>query len=301
MPTPVTGELGIDHDRLIKYCRYLLNDGGCDGINLLGTTGEATSFSVGQRSEAMRAVAGSGLPLGQFMVGTGAAALADACRLTSEARSLGFGGALLLPPFYYKGIDADALVAFVDTLIRVVGREDLRLYLYNFPANSGVAYSIDVVTRLREGFPEVVKGLKDSSGDLEYSAALARQLPGFDVFPSDETALARAREFGFAGCVSATANVTGPILRLAMAAGPGNEQSRRIADAGLIRSTIASFPLVAAVKDTVALLTGDETWREMVPPLARLSASRSRELRDRLATTPLSAESLQGAAAAVIG
>ncbi|RWF15117.1 MAG: dihydrodipicolinate synthase family protein, partial [Mesorhizobium sp.] len=62
-PTPLNADLTIDTGRLIAHCRWLLGEGGCDGINLLGTTGEATSFSVEQRVAAMRAVAASGLPL----------------------------------------------------------------------------------------------------------------------------------------------------------------------------------------------------------------------------------------------
>jgi hypothetical protein len=53
--TPLAADLSIDLYRLVSHCRWLLGEGGCDGINLLGTTGEATSFSVGQRIEAMRA------------------------------------------------------------------------------------------------------------------------------------------------------------------------------------------------------------------------------------------------------
>ena len=61
--TPLKPDLSIDTIRLIAHCRWLLNEGGCDGVNLLGTTGEATSFSVEQRLDAMRAVAESGLPM----------------------------------------------------------------------------------------------------------------------------------------------------------------------------------------------------------------------------------------------
>ena len=70
-------------------------------INLLGTTGEATAFSVEQRLAVMRAVADAGLPLERFMVGTGVPALADTVRLTRAACELGFAGALVLPPFFY--------------------------------------------------------------------------------------------------------------------------------------------------------------------------------------------------------
>src|SRR2546430_1461016 len=55
IPTPV-GSVGPDHARLISLARHLLSS-GCDGLNVLGTTGEATSFSVEERMAVMSAVA----------------------------------------------------------------------------------------------------------------------------------------------------------------------------------------------------------------------------------------------------
>ena len=96
-----------------RLARYLL-DNGCDGLNVLGTTGEATSFSLAERQRVMSAYRDAGLPLDRLMVGTGAAAVADAVALTRHAAELGFAGALVLPPFYYKGVPDDGLVAYVD-------------------------------------------------------------------------------------------------------------------------------------------------------------------------------------------
>ena len=284
--TPLSDSLTIDHNRLVSHCRWLLGQGGCDGINLLGTTGEATSFSAAARIDAMQAIARSGLPLDRFMVGTGAAALEDAVRLTAEAKALGFAGALLLPPFYYKSIAADGLIAYVDAVIEQVGRDGLQLYLYHFPQNSGVPYDIAVVARLREVYPDVILGLKDSSGDLEYAAALTRNLKGFAVFPSAEASLGRAREFGFAGCISATANITGPFAQGAWS-GTGNDADEGLAQAVEIRAAIAQFPLVASVKASLAFLTGEFTWRKVMPPLSPLSAEQLVELERALRTTAL--------------
>src|SRR5277367_3719402 len=86
-----------DCSRSTALARHLL-DNGCDGLNVLGTTGEATSFSLDQRRRVMNAYAESGLPLDRMMVGTGAAAPADAIALTKYAAELGFTGALVLPP-----------------------------------------------------------------------------------------------------------------------------------------------------------------------------------------------------------
>lgn len=285
--TPLNDDLSINLDALVAHCAHLLGDGGCDGINLLGTTGEATSFSVKQRQEAMRAIASSGLPLSRFMVGTGASALDDAVALTGEAKELGFAGALLLPPFYYKGIDADALVAYVSAVIDRVGADSLPLYLYHFPANSGVPYTADTVKRLRETFPDTLLGLKDSSGDLDYSAGLARDLPGFDVFPSAEAAIGKAAELGFAGCISATANVTGPYAQAAFTGTSDAAKADGLAEAVRIRGEISKFPLVAAVKETLALMSGNAGWRRMMPPLTQLSSAQSSALASALAQTAI--------------
>ena len=286
--TPLNQDLSIDLDGLVGHCAHLLGDGGCDGINLLGTTGEATSFSLDQRLAAMRAVARAGLDLGRFMVGTGAAALDDAVALTAAARELGYAGALLLPPFYYKGIDDDSLVAYVSTVIERVGASGLNLYLYHFPANSGVPYAPQVVRRLRDRFPDTLVGLKDSSGDVEgYSAGLARDLPGFAVYPSAEASLGRAAELGFAGCISATANVTGPHAQAVWSGKDAATRDAGLAEAVRIRAEIAKFPLVASVKQTLALITGREGWAQPMPPLGRLSPDEVRALETALRDTAL--------------
>ena len=60
--------------RAVNLARYLL-DNGCDGLNVLGTTGEATSFSLDERKAVMDAYKTNGLLLHRLMVGTGAAAV----------------------------------------------------------------------------------------------------------------------------------------------------------------------------------------------------------------------------------
>ncbi len=110
--TPMDEDGAPDLKRAVKLARYLL-DNGCDGLNVLGTTGEATSFSLAERKAVMDAYKSNGLPLDRLMVGTGAAAVSDAVALTRHAADLGFAGALVLPPFYYKGVSDDGLVAFI--------------------------------------------------------------------------------------------------------------------------------------------------------------------------------------------
>jgi 4-hydroxy-tetrahydrodipicolinate synthase len=156
--TPVDAAGAPDHARLVAHCKALL-DGGCDAINLLGTTGEATAFGVEQRLAVMHAVADAGLPLERFLVGTGVPALAETVRLTRAACELGFAGALVLPPFFYPDITDDGLVGYVDALIAAAAHPRLAVYLYHIPQNTKVPWPLAVVERLRERHGERLAGL----------------------------------------------------------------------------------------------------------------------------------------------
>ena len=285
--TPLKADLTIDEERLVRHCRWLLDEGGCDGVNLLGTTGEATSFSVEQRLGAMRAIAESGLPMSRFMVGTGAAAMRDAVTLTTAARELKFSGALLLPPFYYKNIAEEALEAYVASVIEAACGENFDLYLYHIPQVSTVPYPIAVVERLAKRFPKTLAGIKDSSGDLEHAKALVERIPSIAVFPGAETLLGLAPAVNFAGCISATTNVTGAIVSRGWKARSTEEGARALAAASAIRATMAEFPVIPAVKWLLADLQKDEEWRRVHPPLSPLAETDWLKLRSKLAESEL--------------
>src|SRR6266478_9781330 len=124
--TAVDEEGEPDCTRSAALARFLLAN-GCDALNVLGTTGEATSFSLEQRKRVMTAYREKGLPLDHLTVATGAAAMADAVALTRHAAELGFAGALLLPPFYYKGVPDDGLAAYVDTIVSATAAKPIAI------------------------------------------------------------------------------------------------------------------------------------------------------------------------------
>src|SRR5687768_7866946 len=290
--TPIDRDGEPDVGRFVQLCRWLLAN-GCDGLNICGTTGEATSFAVRQRKAIMSAAA-EALPLERLMVGTGAAALADAVRLTRHAADLGFAGALLLPPFYYKGVNDEGIVRFLDSIVAATSRTPIDLYLYNFPALSGIAYSPPLVRRLMENFGSRIRGLKDSSGNLDYAAEIAALSRHLSVFPSNEAVLLEARAGVFAGCISATANVNSPWCARAFHRGETAAQ----ATASLIRAALSPKPLIAGVKAVLADVLGDPAFEALLPPLTPLSAAdRAELLRDYHAIVDEERLSLKPAAA----
>ena len=260
-----TGE--PDSARSTAFARFLL-DNGCDGLNVLGTTGEATSFSMDQRKRVMSAYAASGLPLDRMMVGTGAAALADAIALTKQAAELGFAGALVLPPFYYKGVPDDGLVAYIEAIVNATAARPIPIYLYHFPAQSGLPWHVALIRRLLGEFGDRIVGLKDSSGDMAFAAEAAAVSPRFKVFPSTEAALPQARSGPFAGCISATANLNADLCARAYRSG----DAAALAEAVAIRKLFDGKALVSGVKALVAHIHGDPQWARTSPPLAAFPA-----------------------------
>jgi 4-hydroxy-tetrahydrodipicolinate synthase len=257
-----------DCARATALARFLL-DNGCDGLNVLGTTGEATSFSLEQRKRVMTAYKDNGLPLDRLMVGTGAASVADAVALTRHAAELGFAGALVLPPFYYKGVPDDGLVAYIETIVQATAGKPIPLYLYHFPSQSGLPWHVKLVKRLLDTFGTRIVGLKDSSGDMAYAREAAAVSKGFKVFPSTEAVLLEARSGAFAGCISATANLNADLCARAWRNGDTNALDQAVA----IRKLFDGKQLVPGVKALLSHIHGDPAWGRVQPPLSAFPAA----------------------------
>jgi 4-hydroxy-tetrahydrodipicolinate synthase len=266
--TPVTEDLAPDLKRATDLARHLL-DNGCDGLNVLGSTGEATSFSVAERKSVMDAYKKNGLQLDRLMVGTGAASVSDAIALTKHAADLGFGGALVLPPFYYKGVPDDGLVDYVGTLVKVTADSKLPLYLYHYPQLTGLQWHVALIKRLRESFPSRIVGLKDSSGDMAFARSAAAVAKDFAVFPSTEACLIDARNGEFAGCISATANCNSDLCQRAWSQGDATALDAAVT----IRKLFEGRQLVPGVKALVSHIHGDPALARVRPPLSAFAAA----------------------------
>lgn len=266
--TPIDESGAPDLKRATDLAKYLL-DNGCDGLNVLGSTGEATSFSVDERKAVMDAYKKNGVAMDRLMVGTGAASVADAVALTRHAAELGFAGALVLPPFYYKGVTDDGLADYIGALVKATEASKLPIYLYHYPQLTGILWNVPLIERLRKSFPGRIVGLKDSSGDMAFARAAAAIGKDFAVFPSTEACLLDARKGEFAGCISATANLNADLCQRAWAAGDAAAYEAAVA----IRKLFEGRPLVPGVKTLLAHIQNDPALARARPPLAAVSSA----------------------------
>ena len=284
--SPFTSGLNLDARKLGDHCRFLVEDGGCDGVAPAGTTGEGTSMEFSDRMLIPQVLEKAGLPPERVILGIGTPSTGDTVRLAQAAIEHGYGNLLVLPPFYYKGLDNEAVYNCFARLADALPHDDLRIYLYHFPQMSAVPVSVSVVLRLREQFGDRIAGLKDSSGEfsqsLDFVTATGGKDAGFDVFPSSESFLPDALEAGCAGIISASTNYQARQVQAALLSGQpeGSEFYEQVASA---RRHIQKFPLVAAMKTCQAARSGDRGWLRTLPPNRPLDAREEQDLLSGLA------------------
>jgi len=270
--TPFEPDLRPDAARLVRHCRWLL--GHDVGLAVFGTNSEANSMSVAEKLALLDAVVGAGLPVARMMPGTGCCALTDTVELTRHAVRAGCAGTLMLPPFYYKAVTDDGLFASYSEVIQRVGDARLRIYLYHIPPVSQVPLSLALIERLLDAYPDTIAGIKDSSGDWNNTRALLERFAprGFAVFAGSESFLLATLRGGGAGCITALANVNpGPIAKLCRSWQEVDADAQQAAlDA--VRGAVQKFPMIAALKATIAQGSHDEGWATVRPPLVRLDS-----------------------------
>lgn len=276
--TPFTAAYAPDADRFVRHCRWLIEQGV--GLAVFGTNSEANSLSLDEKRGLLDRLLDAGIPADRLMPGTGACALPDAIALTRHAVAAGCAGVLMLPPFYYKGVSDDGLFRAFAQVIEAVGEgvgEDvdntrLRVYLYHIPAVSQVPLGLDLIDRLLTAYPGIVAGIKDSSGDLANTRAMIERFGarGFDVFAGTEAILLETMRAGGAGCITATGNVNpAPIVDL-YANWQAPDADARQAALNRTRAAFQQFPMIAAMKEAIAVQSADGGWRTVRPPLTEL-------------------------------
>ena len=269
--TPLGPDLAPDHDAFIGHARALL-EGGCDGVAVLGSTGEANSIPLAQRRALLEAAA-AGLPPDRLLMGTGACALADAVEMTRASVAAGVFNVLVLPPFYYRPASDDGVFAFFAELIDAVADERLRVFLYNFPQLTGFTFGTGLIARLYDRYGPVIAGAKDSSGDWESMRALCTAAPGFSVYAGTERYLLDILDHGGAGCITATANLTAAACQSVFQAwrdgnrADAEQHQTRLSE---VRLALQRYPLVPLQKALLQQRTGGAIWTRMLPPFVAL-------------------------------
>ena len=145
---------------------------------------------------------------------------------------------------------------------------------YHIPPVSGVPLSLDLLSRLKDAFPDQFAGIKDSSGEVEFGRLLGQRF-GHDliVFTGNDRLFTSALQSQAAGCITAMANLFSPDLRrvwdcFATGQPDASAQARLDAYRGVMERFPPAPPLLKALLHVMHHLSA---W-PVCPPLLPLSA-----------------------------
>ena len=304
--TPFKPDLSPDCERFIRHCQWLLSQ-NC-GLAVFGTNSEANSMSAEERMTLLDALVAAGIDPSHMMPGTGCCSITETVELTTHAVKHGCAGVLMLPPFYYKNVTEEGLYRYFSQVVQRVGDARLKIYLYHIPPVAIVGIAPKLVERLLKAYPDVIAGMKDSSGDwsttktfLNAFAIRTRHAPSpsarvrgnvgfenaspartFDVFVGSESFLLANLRNGGAGTISATANVNpAAIHKLCREWDTADDVDQQQSKLNVVREAFSNrkFPsMIAALKQAIAIYANDSEWARVRPPLVELTTEQSKLL-----------------------
>ncbi|NYT11152.1 MAG: 4-hydroxy-tetrahydrodipicolinate synthase [Methanomassiliicoccales archaeon] len=197
--TPFKSDESMDEEKLRNLVEHLMPD--VDGFVVNGTTGEFVYMSEEERNRAIEVVVDQVDGRKPVIAGTGSSGTKITVQLTKDAMDLGADAALVVTPYYFNPSWKEIYEHFDE--VNSVG---LPIILYNIPqcttvhqkwwTSEGLAYLDNVI------------GIKDSSGDMPYMAALFEKFRGkiSILCGHDEIAMAAMAE-GADGVILASANL----------------------------------------------------------------------------------------------
>ena len=277
--TPFDNQLKVEQTMYNELAKSLIEN-GCSGLAPFGTTGEALSLGNKERMNALEALINSGIKPEILIPGTGLCNLPDTITITKHAVNLGCHGVMTLPPFYFKGMSDKGLYEHFEKLIEGVDDNNLKIYLYHIPQVCGVGLSIELVQKLKSSYPDIIVGIKDSSGVWENTEALLN-IKDLIVYPGAELPVIEAIKLGAPGCISATANLNSKdiseVINLCHSSKWDEAESLQI-KVKKVRLLFQDYAPIPAQKALLAMQTKNALWKNLRPPLQQISEENTLEL-----------------------
>lgn len=183
-----------------EYLAYLAEN-GVEGVLVLGTTGEFASFSVAERKLILESFLRhrGRLPI---IAHVGTPNLPETLDLLEHAISAGADAVLVIPPFYFKNVNADGLAGYFEPILKA---SRLPVVLYNIPQISGVPITSELLYRLAPY--DTLYGVKDSHSKGDALTALIREFPSLKIFTGVYSNVAADLCEGGAGAITGNGSV----------------------------------------------------------------------------------------------
>ena len=199
--TPFQADGSVDFGKLRELVNWHLAQ-GTDGIVALGTTGESSTMSHEEDDEVARCIIETVNGKIPVIVGAGSNCTQTQLEKSRKYHDLGADGLLLITPYYNKANDEGMYRHFAT----VADAIDTPVILYNVPGRTGCAISPACCERLAK-HPNIA-GIKEASGNISYTAKIARLLSDdFCMFSGNDDMIVPVMSLGGCGVISVWANI----------------------------------------------------------------------------------------------
>lgn len=174
-----------------------------DALVITGTTGEVSTLTDEEQinliKRAVEVVEGK-IPI---IAGTGINDTRHTIELSTKAQAAGADALLLVTPYYNKANHQGMLLHFT----KIADAVSIPIILYHVPGRTGATLTVEQVVELAQ-HPNIV-AIKDATGDLSYTKALANQvdLEQFAIYSGNDDLIYDILDLGGKGVISVLANV----------------------------------------------------------------------------------------------
>ncbi len=271
----------------IPYLLSYLQEQGLDGVVPMGTTGEGPSLSVDERKTLLDTVMARRGRL-RVVAGVGTPSLTETIDLTRHAFASGVDSVLVLPPYYWRNVSDEGLLAYFRTLCDRGLQPGQKIMLYHIPQVSGVPVTLRLLDGLMETHAECILGLKDSTGNPHSLTQFIQRYPTLRVFVGSDRLVSFAYGNGAAGSITACANlVPAAIQRVRRLAQQGEDTTEAQAELTALRDLLQEYqPIQAAIKVLLTRLA-QVPMTYVRPPLTNLTPHQQFELMEKASALPI--------------
>jgi 4-hydroxy-tetrahydrodipicolinate synthase len=160
----------IDFKATEEHIEKLI-EAGVNGILFLGSIGEFFAMTSAEKKKLVSFAVKTVNKRVPVLVGTGGTAAEDVIELTNFAGAEGADGAAVITPYFFQ-FNQQTLYNYYS---HIAQNTDLDLYIYNFPARSGVNISPETVFELARDYDNIV-GIKDTMDTISHTRELIQQV-----------------------------------------------------------------------------------------------------------------------------
>ena len=160
----------IDFKATEEHIEKLI-EAGVNGILFLGSIGEFFAMTSAEKKKLISFAVKTVNKRVPVLVGTGGTAAEDVIELSNFAGAEGADGAAVITPYFFQ-FNQQTLYNYYSHIAQNV---DLDLYIYNFPARSGVNISPETVLELARDYDNIV-GIKDTMDTISHTRELIQRV-----------------------------------------------------------------------------------------------------------------------------